>query len=367
MQTPSSSTATLTQAVLLVRDSARALSVLDGKPLLTWHMRELQRFGVADFIVLGMDDAHAQSELDHASFGLPKLARLRFGPAGKWDAVIPRLEDRLLLCSADMFMDANLALLLRDFASDGPAAPGRALGRANDASAAGVWALARSSLDPQADVAAPVMELPVTRASGFFADLRTGAGWHAAAHDLPAILHRPALFLDRDGVLNRDHGYVGHRDRWDWIAGALEAVKLATDHGWHVFVVTNQSGVARGLYGETEVTALLSWMADELRRHGGTVDDVRYCPNHPEATLPAYRRESDWRKPGPGMILNLIADWELAPSRCVLVGDQDTDLQAAGAAGIAAVLFDGVNLRDTVGAIVVPDRAGDAGKDADNG
>ena len=137
------------------------------------------------------------------------------------------------------------------------------------------------------------------------------------------------------------------------MTGAQDAVRLAVGHGWHVFVATNQSGIARGLYSEADAKSLLGWMADELRRHGGTIDDVRFCPYHPEATLPAYRRASDWRKPGPGMILNLIADWELVPRHCVLIGDQDTDMQAAASAGIAGVLFDGVDLRETVEAIVL--------------
>jgi D,D-heptose 1,7-bisphosphate phosphatase len=188
---------------------------------------------------------------------------------------------------------------------------------------------------------------------GWFVDIGVPEDLAHARKELPAILNRPALFLDRDGVLNHDHGYVGHARNWDWTTGALDAVRLATDHGWHVFVVTNQSGVARGLYSEADVKTLLHWMTEEIRRHGGTVDDTRFCPYHPDGTVPAYRRASDWRKPGPGMILNLIADWQLTPQHCVLIGDQDTDMQAAAAASIAGVLFDGVDLRETVGRLVL--------------
>lgn len=159
---------------------------------------------------------------------------------------------------------------------------------------------------------------------------------------------RPALFLDRDGTINRDHGYVATRDRWEWIPGAIEAIRLATALSWRVFVVTNQSGVARGLYDEAAVKALHAWMLAALKEAGGTVDDIRYCPFHEEATVARYRRASDWRKPAPGMITDLIRRWDLDPARCVLVGDQPSDLAAAHAAGIRGVLFDGGNLLATV-------------------
>jgi D-glycero-D-manno-heptose 1,7-bisphosphate phosphatase len=85
-------------------------------------------------------------------------------------------------------------------------------------------------------------------------------------------------------------------------------------------------------------------MAGEVRRAGGTIDDIRYCPFHPEAVLPAYRRASDWRKPAPGMLLDLMRAWELAPDRCVMVGDQETDMMAAAAAGMRGLRFPGGNL-----------------------
>ena len=126
--------------------------------------------------------------------------------------------------------------------------------------------------------------------------------------------------------------------------GAREAIRAATEAGWHVFVVTNQSGVARGHFDEAAVAALHAWMIDEVRRAGGTIDDIRYCPFHADAVVPAYRRASDWRKPAPGMLLDLMRAWELDPARCLLVGDQDSDMAAAEAAGISARRFEGGNL-----------------------
>jgi D-glycero-D-manno-heptose 1,7-bisphosphate phosphatase len=106
--------------------------------------------------------------------------------------------------------------------------------------------------------------------------------------------------------------------------------------------------VARGLYAEDAVRALLDWMADEVRGAGGTIDDARFCPYHPEAVLDTYRQPHPWRKPAPGMLLDLIRAWELEPGRAVMVGDQATDMEAAAAAGVAGHLFPGGNLFDFV-------------------
>jgi D-glycero-D-manno-heptose 1,7-bisphosphate phosphatase len=168
--------------------------------------------------------------------------------------------------------------------------------------------------------------------------------FNRADDELLALRGRRALFLDRDGVVNVDHGHVGSRDRFEWIPGALGTIRHATASGWHVFIVTNQSGVARGFYDEAAVNDLLNWIADEARRHGGTIDDARYCPFHPGAVVPAYRAISDWRKPGPGMLRDLIRAWELDPARCVMIGDQPTDIEAAAAAGVEGHLFRGGNL-----------------------
>ena len=182
--------------------------------------------------------------------------------------------------------------------------------------------------------------------NGYFRDIGVPDDLARAQTELPRMRERPALFLDRDGVINVDHGHVGTRDRFEWVAGAREAMALAAALGWHVFVVTNQSGVARGLHTEQDVVALHGWMTEGVRASGGNIDDIRYCPYHPEAVQPAYRRVSDWRKPGPGMILDLLRAWELDAGNCLLVGDQVTDLQAATAAGVRALQFPGGDLAE---------------------
>ena len=157
-------------------------------------------------------------------------------------------------------------------------------------------------------------------------------------------MKRPAVFFDRDGVLNEDSGYVFEVSNLKWIDGAHAAVKAANDAGYFVFVITNQSGVARGLYEESHVEALHKWMADDLARIGAHIDAFEYCPYHPEAPRERYRQASHRRKPGPGMITDLLDRFPVDVSRSFLIGDKPTDLEAARAAGIKGYLFQGNNL-----------------------
>jgi D-glycero-D-manno-heptose 1,7-bisphosphate phosphatase len=163
---------------------------------------------------------------------------------------------------------------------------------------------------------------------------------------------RPAVFLDRDGTLNEDLGYVHRFEDFRWLPGAKDAIRRLNAAGIYVFVVTNQSGVARGLFSEDAVRDLLDWMVDQARSAGGTIDDVRYCPFHPEAPVAAYRQAHPWRKPAPGMLLDLMHVWELDPKRAVMVGDQATDMAAAAAAGVGFHLFRGGNLLDFLRPII---------------
>jgi D-glycero-D-manno-heptose 1,7-bisphosphate phosphatase len=161
---------------------------------------------------------------------------------------------------------------------------------------------------------------------------------------MPVRPARPALFLDRDGVLNVDRNYVFRKEDFEWIEGAPEAIKAFNDRGWWVFVVTNQSGIARGLYSEQQMHELHVWLAKELGAYGASIDRIYHCPFHEEGTIERYRRESFNRKPKPGMLLQAMTDFPVIKERSFLIGDKQADLEAAKAAGIRAFLFTGGNL-----------------------
>lgn len=157
---------------------------------------------------------------------------------------------------------------------------------------------------------------------------------------------RPALFLDRDGVINVDKGYVSRIEDFEWVDGAAETISSFNKMGWFVFVVTNQSGIARNYYSEDDMNVLHQWMQEELRAKDANIDRIYFCPFHADGENFFYRRDSFDRKPNPGMLLKAMADFPVKRESSFLIGDKATDIEAARAAGIAGYLFRGGNLKN---------------------
>lgn len=153
-----------------------------------------------------------------------------------------------------------------------------------------------------------------------------------------------AVFLDRDGVLNVDHGYIHKIEDLEWIEEAREAIAYLNAQGYKVFVVTNQSGVARGYYKIGDVQNLHAYMQKELKQKGGLIERFYICPHHPEGKVPKYTKICDCRKPKPGMLLQAMKDYSLNREDCFLIGDKDSDIAAANKAGIKGHLFLGGSL-----------------------
>ncbi|MGI8841359.1 MAG: D-glycero-alpha-D-manno-heptose-1,7-bisphosphate 7-phosphatase [Caulobacteraceae bacterium] len=154
-----------------------------------------------------------------------------------------------------------------------------------------------------------------------------------------------AVIFDRDGVLNVDHGYVADPARLEWVAGARRAIGRLNRVGVLAIVATNQSGVARGFFDEAAVERLHTVMRADLARDGARIDAFYVCPFHAEAAIAAYRHaDHPDRKPNPGMILRALSEWSIDPARALMIGDKQSDLEAARRAGVAGALFGGGDL-----------------------
>jgi D-glycero-D-manno-heptose 1,7-bisphosphate phosphatase len=387
------------QCVIAIEDSGRppgggsksaAKTLLDvgGTPFLETLIGEASRRGFDDVLLLAdreCEDVCAFLSERRIEERLPCRVELLVAPTplgtgGALAHVRGRLKDDFLLLSGDSWFDFNwldlwagarrdraeAALALRSIASPGrhqtvdlEGSFVRAIGSpetpvASSLANGGVSYLTRRIFDgfgAKCSLETELLPNLVSRRalrgysySGFFIDLGVPETLTTAGEVVPRRRRRPAVFLDRDGVLNVDRGYIHTSEQTEWIARAPEAVKLLNDAGYYVFVVTNQSGVARGLYGEREVIALHRWIAQQLAAFGASVDDWRYCPFHSEARVEAYRVSHPWRKPSPGMIVDLLDHWPVEREGSFLVGDKPSDVEAAEAAGMPGYLFKGGDL-----------------------
>lgn len=142
-----------------------------------------------------------------------------------------------------------------------------------------------------------------------------------------------ALFLDRDGTINEEKNYVYRIGDFIFRDGIFELVKQYYDAGYAIFVVTNQSGIARGLYTEADFEIVTRWMEGEFRKNGIEITRVYHCPHHPDIT-----GECQCRKPNSGLILQALAEYDINPAQSVLIGDKESDVIAGRNAGIGTII-----------------------------
>jgi D,D-heptose 1,7-bisphosphate phosphatase len=368
----------------LSRNCPKPMQDVGGKPFLEYIIWNLKRYGISKIILLVGHQASVIVDHfgDGAGFGI-KIAYAfedqPLGTGGALRAAAHLLDDTFLFMNGDTIFDFNyddLAVLTQ--ASS--ALLGLGLRKVDDAARFGNVRLEGNkvaSFAEKAGVGAGLINggvavvkkealalfpegvcsleqdiLPSMVSSGyvcgkqyegFFIDIGLPETLADAAQSVPRWKKKDVLFLDRDGVLNRNLGYVATPDRFQWIDGAVAAVKSMNDVGVLVIIVTNQAGIARGYYSEAEFEDFMLWINAELRMSGAHLDGWYFCPHHPEQGVPPYRCVCDCRKPEPGMLIKAMHDWEVDPSRALLLGDSATDISAAERSGIEAILYSETN------------------------
>jgi D-glycero-D-manno-heptose 1,7-bisphosphate phosphatase len=364
-----------------------------GRPYLDYLIRHLVRQGIED-VLLSVGYLH-ESIVDFFGDGSDHGLSIRYvtedhplGTGGALRNCLPHLAERFFVLNGDTLFDVNLAALettsgrnvmaLRSvpemsryggvkvhegivtrFVEKGDSGPGHING--------GVLCLNRSALEHLPDGRSSIEldllpalvangTLAAFTSNGFFIDIGLPETLDRAQTEIPAWERKPIAFLDRDGVLNHDSVHLFRIEEFEWIPGAVETVRLLNDSGYHVVIATNQGGIAKGVYTEEDFFALTKWMRGELWRHGAHFDAVYHCPYHAEGTVERYRRESDDRKPNPGMLLRAMRELPHDFHGSFFIGDQASDRAAAAATGIPYFGFPGGNLFDFVALLNRPSR-----------
>lgn len=365
----------------LTQGLPKPLVPVGGKPFILYLIAALKRHDFRDIVLLvgPFVEAYRAALGEGAALGV-RLTLVPEDPpadtAGALTLAAPHLAPRFLMLNGDSFFDFNLLdlaardgaepwlawLALRDvpdagrygavtLAGDKVTAFGEKSATGPGLINGGVYWLKRDILTEigaaprsmERDVLPKLVARELVRGAvydGRFIDVGTPEDFARGNTLLPQWEPRPAAFLDRDGVLNQDTGYVHLARDFVWIDGAKQAVKRLNDRGYFVFVVTNQSGIARGLYGTAEVEALHRWINDALRQVGAHVDQFYYCPHHPDGVVPGYGIVCDCRKPAPGLLQQAMREWPVRREGSFMIGDKAIDVEAATAVGIGGFRFD---------------------------
>ncbi|MEO6829310.1 MAG: HAD family hydrolase [Acidobacteriaceae bacterium] len=149
----------------------------------------------------------------------------------------------------------------------------------------------------------------------------------------------PALFLDRDGVVNQEVGYLSRPDQVQFVPGIFDLCRTAQALGYKLIIITNQSGIARELYSEADFHALMDWIAARFSHEGIRLGGYYFCPHHPEHGMGRYRQECPDRKPQPGMLLRAFREHQIDRYRSIFLGDRCSDMQAGAAAGVGTLIL----------------------------
>jgi D-glycero-D-manno-heptose 1,7-bisphosphate phosphatase len=191
-------------------------------------------------------------------------------------------------------------------------------------------------------------ELVAVCGEGYFIDIGLPACLDAARRELLAVRRRPAAFLDRDGVLNVDHGYTYRTEDLRLIDDAAAAVRRLNEAGFLTLVVSNQAGIARGYYTEDDARSFNQALRRRMMAAGARLDAVYFCPHHPEGVVPRYTTSCACRKPKPGLLRMAAHDWPIAARSSFLIGNAATDIEAARAFGVPGFKHSGGSLLTTV-------------------
>jgi D-glycero-D-manno-heptose 1,7-bisphosphate phosphatase len=147
-------------------------------------------------------------------------------------------------------------------------------------------------------------------------------------------MSHPALFLDRDGVINVDHAYVHKKEDFEFIDGIFDLCRKAKELGYLIIVVTNQAGIGRGYYSERDFLKLTDWMKQVFSSENAEINEVYHCPYHPEQGIGEFKKDSELRKPNPGMIFQAAKDYDINLEQSLIIGDKVSDIQAGINAGL---------------------------------
>jgi D-glycero-D-manno-heptose 1,7-bisphosphate phosphatase len=377
----------------LTATTPKPLLPVAGAPFLDILIQEAARFGFTDILLLaGRFGAQIATRYDgrdmHGARVRVLIEPAPLGTGGTLRFAAAELAPAFLLMNGDSWIEADLTHFVAAWAGKGGALAAQMLlqrvpdagrfgaveisgGRVSafrekDAASsgrpglinAGVYVVSReivagisadqaSSLET--DILPPLVAAgrvgAVEAAEGrYFVDIGVPESYARAQTELPAVRTRPALFLDRDGTLNEDKGYTSRIEDLRWTPEAREAIALANAAGYYVFVVTNQAGVARGFYAESAILEFHRAMQADLFAIGAHIDAIEWCPHHIEGTVERYAKACPRRKPGGGMLADLIAAWPVDVSRSLLIGDSAHDVAAAEAVGVRSLRYEGGSL-----------------------